>query len=312
MAETSVPRRTTGRSRWATRQGPGWSGHIVVGALRRRQAPARKIGTILPFRLTGAITAVPNVGPASPPGEATAATGMDGAHESSAQEWGQPTWKDRDGYAQNGWRGHPTLAVQPVTPARRKLVCCQEIARAGMLRRIPATLRLSRGAARIRTGDGGFAIRCLSHLATAPIDSRGRPGNPQSSQRMAIRWLLFGRPVESGIGIGWPGRVGPLKNCAGAGRPTSQPSPRLTILPCSPACSAAALDGQAPWDPRYPKVGTTTVLTRQTVTGRAVRRRPKASRALATTAGNHITFRVGGKEAAQRKDQCAAIRNAPR
>ena len=25
-----------------------------------------------------------------------------------------------------------------------------------------------RGAARIRTGDGGFAIRCLSHLATAP------------------------------------------------------------------------------------------------------------------------------------------------
>ena len=25
-----------------------------------------------------------------------------------------------------------------------------------------------RGAARIRTGDGGFAIRCLIHLATAP------------------------------------------------------------------------------------------------------------------------------------------------
>ena len=31
-----------------------------------------------------------------------------------------------------------------------------------------------RGAARIRTGDGGFAIRCLSHLATAP-DSVGNP-----------------------------------------------------------------------------------------------------------------------------------------
>ena len=28
---------------------------------------------------------------------------------------------------------------------------------------------LERGAARIRTGDGGFAIRCLSRLATAPI-----------------------------------------------------------------------------------------------------------------------------------------------
>gem|GEM_PF-4821641 len=27
---------------------------------------------------------------------------------------------------------------------------------------------IRRGAARIRTGDGGFAIRCLSHLATAP------------------------------------------------------------------------------------------------------------------------------------------------
>ena len=33
-----------------------------------------------------------------------------------------------------------------------------------------------RGAARIRTGDGGFAIRCLSHLATAP--NPGNLGNP--------------------------------------------------------------------------------------------------------------------------------------
>ena len=30
------------------------------------------------------------------------------------------------------------------------------------------TRKEERGAARIRTGDGGFAIRCLSHLATAP------------------------------------------------------------------------------------------------------------------------------------------------
>lgn len=31
-----------------------------------------------------------------------------------------------------------------------------------------------RGAARIRTGDGGFAIHCLSHLATAPDPAIGR------------------------------------------------------------------------------------------------------------------------------------------
>ncbi len=29
-------------------------------------------------------------------------------------------------------------------------------------------IRYQRGAGRIRTGDDGFAIRCLSHLATAP------------------------------------------------------------------------------------------------------------------------------------------------
>ena len=29
-------------------------------------------------------------------------------------------------------------------------------------------MEVVRGAGRIRTGDGGFAIRCLSHLATAP------------------------------------------------------------------------------------------------------------------------------------------------
>ncbi len=46
-------------------------------------------------------------------------------------------------------------------------------ARPGNRERSP-DLVAKRGAARIRTGGGGFAIRCLSHLATAPFPENAR------------------------------------------------------------------------------------------------------------------------------------------
>ena len=52
----------------------------------------------------------------------------------------------------------------------RRFVCVNQRAY-GVLRGIggQSPANTIRGADRIRTGDGGFAIRCLSHLATAPI-----------------------------------------------------------------------------------------------------------------------------------------------
>ena len=50
---------------------------------------------------------------------------------------------------------------------RRKSLCRQEMKTASDRWRMLA----ERGAARIRTGDGGFAIHCLSRLATAPCRS---------------------------------------------------------------------------------------------------------------------------------------------
>ena len=54
---------------------------------------------------------------------------------------------------------------------QEKSLPCQETRTAGSLWRLPA----GRGAGGSRTHDGGFAIRCLSHLATAPISRNPLP-----------------------------------------------------------------------------------------------------------------------------------------
>ena len=46
---------------------------------------------------------------------------------------------------------------------------------------------------RIRTGDGGFVIRCLSHLATEPFY------NKSYSLSYLCRWLLYSALKEAGL-----------------------------------------------------------------------------------------------------------------
>ena len=46
---------------------------------------------------------------------------------------------------------------------------------------------MKKGPSRIRTGDGGFAIRCLSRLAKGPLGSRRRWGN-HSGSKAACQW----------------------------------------------------------------------------------------------------------------------------
>ena len=89
---------------------------------------------------------------------------------------------------------------------------------------------LLRGSGRSRTDDGGFAIRCLSHLATEPWDAR---------RTLRHRWLTGqGVRVAENLRIPPPGAILPVLH-----RVSASTGPRLQsdpgIGPRVPAGSAA-------------------------------------------------------------------------
>jgi hypothetical protein len=107
----------------------------------------------------------------------------------------EPAHKRRDRGTDDRWEIPPTTAVRAIPAASGAGVLrieqqrgnCQEKHEPrhdppprkrlgfslGALREgVKVMLRLKRGAGRSRTDDGGFAIRCLSHLATAPCPCR--------------------------------------------------------------------------------------------------------------------------------------------
>ncbi len=162
--------------------------------------------------------------------QALAATGTDdltadpdpatgrGASRGSTTALGGSAWHKMASWADNADSEPATISMPDTAP---KPSARQDLAPAGTGRH----RRKVRGSGRSRTDDGGFAIRCLSHLATEPnFDSQdllptpsryGRLGGLVKVYRLHQRWrscLARGSPrscIE--IGRGWsPSSIVPL------------------------------------------------------------------------------------------------------
>ena len=168
------------------------SGIVAGGAsvktcqeLARHSSPSLTIGRYSHARLhdlQGALESLPSQQadtPAEPERQILAATGTDDSSshpgpavndaKSVGHIWGQLGGEVLQNVASGGESvSNPTDEVD-----KRKCLRCQEKRIAGSRWRLPA----KRGAGGSRTHDGGFAIRCLSHLATAPCINNYLPLN---------------------------------------------------------------------------------------------------------------------------------------